>query len=429
MSDPKAPDPRISPAGLQREAVAIDMTAIKLDEPAPLEPVDSAFAAALDPEPAPDPVEITVSQPVLPAAATARPSKWPMLVGVVGGAVLAVLGAIFLHMNDDASTAFATLRHDVEVAGGQAKAVDARLQAGLEAQAKANDAQGKAIATLEKRLKEAEVKLASPVPVATSDATATAVAAPAQATTADGAAAPLLQAPDLSGINAKIADAQVRADGLAAALDTRFGALDGRLAQVETTLAAPKVVNQVLEAKIDPPKAPTDLAAQLVIARSVLDALGTGAPFPAELAALAKLGVDEAKLAPLKAMAATGAPQPAALEASLKQLSAGMVAADTPPPPANQGWLDKIGASAAGLVKVRRAGDPVGDDAAAIVARMDSALEKNDLAGAAAEWAKLPASAQALSKEWMAALKARIAGADAARALVADAIAGLGGKK
>ena len=437
MSDPNAPEDPTNPAVSPHEAAAHAETAIKPGEPSPLKAADNAFVAAIEPEPAPAPEKIAAPPPVPQAASPARPSRWPMLAGLVGGAVLAVLGAIFLHMNDDASTALATLRHDVEVAGGQAKAVEAKLQAGLDTQEKFNETQGKAVAALEKRLIEAEARLVSPPPVAAGDAAAPPVtplsgtgAVVGQPSTADVAAAvALLQAPDLSGIKAKIADTEAGTARQAAALETKIGALDGRLAQVETTLAAPKVVNQVVEAKIDPPKAPADLAAQLVIARSVLDALGTGAPFPAEMAALANLGVDEGKLAPLKAMAATGAPQPAALSASLQKLRAGLAAADAPPPPANPGWLDRISASAARLVKVRRAGDPAGDEIDAIVARMEAALAKNDLEGAAAEWAKLPASAQALSGDWIAGLKLRLAGTIAAHDLVADAIAGLGGRK
>ena len=173
------------------------------------------------------------------------------------------------------------------------------------------------------------------------------------------------------------------------------------------------------------------MAAQLVVAQSLLTNLERGAPFISELTALKNLGVTPDKLAPLAAGADKGLPTPAALAASLKKLSASMIATGAPAPaiPAQQSWLDRIATSASSLVKIRRDGDPANDDIAGKLAAMDGALAKGDVATAVATWDKLPVSAQTLSQDWVNQAKTRIASVQTAHALVDEAIAGLGSKK
>ncbi len=89
---------------------------------------------------------------------------------------------------------------------------------------------------------------------------------------------------------------------------------------------------------------------------------------------------------------------------------------------AEAGWFKRLLASIADLVTVRPTGaDAAGDSTGARVARAEAALDRGDLASAAAELDGLPAAA-----EWVAAARARAAAGPAIDALEALAVARLG---
>lgn len=400
MSDPKGQGLEASATGPEKPQIAA-------------EAVDSAFAGAMERESVPTPVDLGAPAPV--AAPAANSNRWGTAVFVLGGTALAMLGALVLHMNDDSSGAISALRKEtltvteqiearlkgLEAQGKLAAGLDQRLKlaesglAGLSQNASAKpvmgvDGQAGVLAELEKRLKATESRLAALPDVVLP------------------AAAP---GPDLSGLPGEIA------------------ALRARLGVAEAALAAPKAPERATETKIDAIPPGNTLAAQLVVGQSVLAAIEQGRPFETEVAALQKLGVDPAKLVPLQAVASAGAPTGAMLDAGLKKIRAAMVASATPEPAKPQGWLDKIGASAASLVKITREGDVPGEDISGKMAGLEVALGKGDLPAVVAAWDKLPEPAQKLSQDWIGLVKTRMAGADSARALVSEAIASLGGKK
>ncbi len=402
MSDPRGSSLPASPTSGETPASSV-------------EAVDSAFAGALEPEVMPTPENLVSPAP---AAATAMPSspRWGTAIFLLGGTALAMQGALVLHMNDDAGTSIAALRRDTEAATAQ-----------TETRVKALEAQGKLLAGLEQRLKAAEAGLAglsqSAVagPLAAGEGQAGALAeleTRLKAAEARLAAipdmvlpAPLPPGPDLSGLPGQVAG------------------LQDRLKLVEAALSAPKVPERATETRIDATPPGNTLAAQLVVGQSVLAAMEQGKPFESEVAALQKLGVDAARLGPLQAMAGGGVPTNAMLAATLANIKPAMLASVTPEPPKSQSWLDQIGSSAAGLVKVTREGDVPGADVSGKIAGLEAVLAKGDLPGVVAAWARLPEAAQKLSQDWINQVKARMAGADLARALVSEAIASLGGKK
>ena len=70
-------------------------------------------------------------------------------------------------------------------------------------------------------------------------------------------------------------------------------------------------------------------AAVAVVAEAIRDKLASGAPFTTDVASLASLGFDPAKLAPLKAVA-DGAPSNSALIASFEAAEPKLFAAVAP---------------------------------------------------------------------------------------------------
>ena len=164
------------------------------------------------------------------------------------------------------------------------------------------------------------------------------------------------------------------------------------------------------------------------MAQSVLTALDRGVPFASEIAALENLGAEPSILAPLKPLSNKGAPL-SALAAQLKGLSSAILKPAVAEPARAQSWAERIGNSAASLVQVSHAGDANGNDAAGLLAQIDTALAQGKSSAALAAWDKLPAAAKTASQDWQQALAARTAAADAASSLLAGAIAGLGSKK
>src|SRR5208282_116167 len=102
--------------------------------------------------------------------------------------------------------------------------------------------------------------------------------------------------------------------------------------------------------------------------------LDAGAPFAAELAALARLGADGAKLAALKPYADAGAPTAGALAVSFAKVAPSLVAAATP---ASGGLMDRLLDDMRKLVRVRKVGEAAGVDADALTARMSAALARH----------------------------------------------------
>jgi hypothetical protein len=193
--------------------------------------------------------------------------------------------------------------------------------------------------------------------------------------------------------------------------------LDKRLAALELREAPMATMAQRSQA-----------AGLAVVAQSIAQALDQGAPFEAALAAAASLGAEAGKLAPLQAVAKTGAPT----ARSLVRLWAGASGAAldaVQPPEGDQGWLDKLKAGAARVVRVRPVGEASGEDPAALAARIEAALGRGAVGEALASWAKLPEPARAASRSFGEAAGQQVAAQAAVRALISGALADLARSK
>ncbi len=165
-------------------------------------------------------------------------------------------------------------------------------------------------------------------------------------------------------------------------------------------------------------------AAQIALAQSISAAIASGAPFAAQIEALARLGLPPEKLAPLRESAKTGVATNAELARTLATLEPRIVARIEAP--ADASVIDRLTSSALGLVRVRPAGDTTGASPADTYARMTRAIQNGDIALSISEWDKLPDSAKAASAEWATRAKQRLAGEGAARALLAEQAQTLG---
>ena len=193
--------------------------------------------------------------------------------------------------------------------------------------------------------------------------------------------------------------------------------LDKRLAAIEAREAPMATMAQRSQA-----------AGLAVVAQSIALALDQGAPFEPALAAATSLGAEAGKLAPLQAVAKTGAPT----ARSLARLWAGASSAaldSMQPPEGDQGWLDKLKTGAARVVRVRPVGEASGEDPAALAARIEAALGRGAVGEALASWTKLPEPARAASRGFGEAAGQQVAAQEAARALISAALADLARSK
>ncbi len=171
-----------------------------------------------------------------------------------------------------------------------------------------------------------------------------------------------------------------------------------------------------------------EAAGLAIIAQSIGRALDQGAPFESALASAAALGVEASKLAPLQAVAKTGAPTARSLSRLWAEESRAAMDA-VQPPEAGQGWLDRLKSSAAHLVQVRPVGEAAGEDPAALGARIEAALARGATAQALAAWNKLPEPARTASRPFGEAARQLVGAQEAIEALTAGAVADLARSK
>ena len=211
-------------------------------------------------------------------------------------------------------------------------------------------------------------------------------------------------------------------------LETRLQGLDQRLAAAEAEARATKSEVLAREAPVVALARRSEATSLAVVAQSIGQALDQGAPFEAALAVAAGLGADASKMAPLQAVAKTGAPTTRAI--ALLWTAEGRAAFDaTQEPEADQGWFDRLKAGAARVVRVRPAGEAPGDDPAGLVGRIDAAMGRGAIGEAFAAWSRLPEPAKAASRGFAEAARKRVAAEEAVKALTAGAVADIARSK
>lgn len=170
----------------------------------------------------------------------------------------------------------------------------------------------------------------------------------------------------------------------------------------------------------------SDKAARLaLIAMALRDAALRGAPFAGELAQAKSLGAEEKVLAPLAPFAVAGVPGDKVLAQELSALLPGMLKASGAQAPAGS-FIERLQANAGQLVRIRPLDAPPGDDAAAVMARIEIAAAKADIAAALNDLAKLSDARRAPAQGWIAKAASRQAALAAARAFAADTARAIG---
>ncbi|WP_315836602.1 hypothetical protein [Bradyrhizobium prioriisuperbiae] len=236
--------------------------------------------------------------------------------------------------------------------------------------------------------------------------------------------------PDLSEVESRLAQ-----------LDAKTQALSAESAQVkesvkESVKEAQAGTEAKLDAKVDakiagikaetkPAPPADDSKLRRVIAANSLDlAVRQGDPFATALSAAKQLADDAAALKPLEGFAASGVPGAAALSRELLTLLPQL----EPKPdgaPAGAGLLDRLQASAARLVKVRRTDAAPGSDSDAILSRVAAAARRNDLTDAKRELMTLPQAERSKAQSWIDKVAARDAALAVSRQFAANATAAL----
>ncbi|MGD2132449.1 MAG: hypothetical protein PVI23_06610 [Maricaulaceae bacterium] len=211
----------------------------------------------------------------------------------------------------------------------------------------------------------------------------------------------------LAQINADLAD--LRLDG------ARIAAIDEQLAEVSADVAAQaREINQLTDTTgalarratgVAPPPGRASAGAAAALAYANLEeAARSGETFLNEAQAAARYFPDSAAMAQLLLLSERGAPPPTELAASFRSAAR---AARNAEGPAGGGFVDRMARMMTSIVTVRRLDAPPTDTPADVVVRAQRRLSENDLAGAAAEMARLDGAAGEAVAAWVADAEAR----------------------
>jgi len=192
----------------------------------------------------------------------------------------------------------------------------------------------------------------------------------------------------------------------------QLDALSKRVERLETEPSSSSTPAAMPAADASMPVASAPAAADNAAARdAALSAFrlasAGGDPFADALANLDELGVNTATVAALKPLAEKGVPSSAQLVEQFPKVADAILATESAASD-DAGLLDRLASYGRSLVKVRPAGSQAGDETAAIVARMRSAVDAGDLAKALDERKALPAEGQAASETWAGAVADRL---------------------
>ena len=205
------------------------------------------------------------------------------------------------------------------------------------------------------------------------------------------------------------------------------GASSADVASLQQRLTALEEQSKAARAELAKATA-SDKSARLALsAAAVRNAVLRGAPFAEELAQAKALGADEKALAPLWPFAASGVPNTKMLAKELTDLLPQMKKA-VGTPAASGSFLERLQANAEHLVRVRPADAPAGNDAAAVLARIEQSAAQENIAAALADIGTLPEAARQVAANWVTRATARQKALDAARDLATGTTRALGSK-
>lgn len=164
-----------------------------------------------------------------------------------------------------------------------------------------------------------------------------------------------------------------------------------------------------------------------IAAEALRAAVERGAPFAGELAAVKALGADPKSIAALDPFAAQGLVGTAELGREFAALAPALDRA-IEPASSNTSLLAALESRAQKLVRITPVGTsapPAGDDAAAVIGRLNADAARGDIDAALAEIAKLPDEARALAQGWADKAGARQAALAQSRRIAAEALTAL----
>jgi hypothetical protein len=240
---------------------------------------------------------------------------------------------------------------------------------------------------------------------------------------------------EISSIKQSIAEIQKNAAAGTGAVDT--SAIDARIAALETQLSdsAQKAEHadgavagaaerlNALEARVNDTSGQTNMALAMA-ATGLKAALDRGGSFAAELDTYAAVAPAPGDVESLRAAAAKGVPSVSVLASQFGDIAPRIIASTRDVDP-NAGLLDRLWASAEGLVESRPVGMVEGEGVDAIAARIEAQLNAGDLSAAIAEWEKLPENAKAVSADFASAMKARQSADGIVSKALSDALTGV----
>jgi hypothetical protein len=401
-AQPDAPqDAATGPRRKKRAAPTIDLTATEMPSP----PHEAAPPPRSDPPPAP------AQEPPAEARSGGPISLATLAAGVAGAATVAlVLAALWL-------AGLLPVRTVTSTDTGAQVSVDT----------KAIDALNLRVSKIEgtiSKLPAGDAGVAERLAAADSAMKSLGIALTALNRRSDDTAATASQARERADAAAK-AVTDLRASVQDAAKNSSAGISPAELDALQKRMAA--LEQSAKSARDDIAKASSaDIAARLALSAAALrDAVASGAPFAAELAQAKSLGADDKTLAALAPFATAGVPTAPALAQELRALLPAMLKISGAQAPQG-GFLERLQANAGRLVRIRPVDAPPGDDASAVLARLEIDAAKADIAAALADLGKLADVTRAPAQGWIERAKARQAALAAARQYAADTARALG---
>lgn len=224
---------------------------------------------------------------------------------------------------------------------------------------------------------------------------------------------------DTSAIDARIASLETQLTASQQKVEQAAGALAG---EAQTSAALQTRLN-ALETKVQDNTGQNTMALAIA-ATGLKSAIDRGGPFAAELDTYLAVAPASADAEGLRSAASAGVPTVSMLASQSGDVATKIIATTRKVDP-NAGIVDRLWASASGLVESRPVGLVAGEGVDAITARMEAHLNGGDLPAAIAEWDKLPEAAKAVSTDFANAMRTRQKAGDIVSKALSNALTGM----
>ena len=216
------------------------------------------------------------------------------------------------------------------------------------------------------------------------------------------------------------------AGSTAQALEQRIAEQDQRAAERERRIGEQDQRLAALSRQLSDENRGAEAASQagirVILSERLNDALRNGTPYQEVLDGLRKAGTDGGRLAALEPFAQGGAPTAAALAQGFKPISAVILRDERA---ASGDWSERLLRMMDQVVTVRTVNEPGSTGVPSVVARIEQALARGNVAEAVAAWETLPEPARRSSEEWGRQAKAVAGAREASQAIAAGALASL----